>query len=283
MTSLTPLTDSELQLWSSYIKTTCGNNLDNTKAYLIENRLGSLAQETGSKSWMDLYSKAKADLSGSIRKKIISAITTNETSFFRDMAPFELLQHKILPDLIDSRKKTTSPGHDISLRIWSAASSTGQEIYSAAITIRELLGNLKGYDVRLVGTDISDKVIAQASYAKYNKFEIERGLPQEKLNRYFEPEGNLWKVRDEVRAMATFKTINLLEPFTFPHKFDIIFCRNVAIYFTEDDRRKMFNRIGEYLAADGYLLIGSTESLSGLCPQFKSFRYVRSVYYQIEK
>lgn len=280
---MTPLTPSELQLWSSYIKTICGNHLESTKAYLIENRLDPLAQETGCKSWIELYTKAKADITGSLRRKIISAITTNETSFFRDTSPFELLQHKILPDLIDARRKTTPPGRDIPIRIWSAASSTGQELYSTAITIRELLGNLKGYDVRLLGTDISDKVIAQASYAKYNKFEIDRGLPQVKLVRYFEPDGNMWKVRDEIRAMATFKTINLLEPFSFPYKFDIIFCRNVAIYFTEDDRKKMFTRLGECLATDGYLLIGSTESLTGLCPQYKAFRYIRSVYYQLEK
>jgi chemotaxis protein methyltransferase CheR len=277
---LTPVTSQDLQLWGALIKSVCGNSVDD-KAYLIESRLSPLAKQTNSNSWMEFYSRVRNDTSGLLKKKVINAITTNETSFFRDNSPFEMVKYKILPDLIDKRKKNSPPGADIPIRIWSAASSTGQELYSIAIAVKEIIGNLKGYDARLLGTDISDDVVAKASRGIYSKIEIERGLAPEVLNRHFEKKENEWKVKDEIRAMATFKTINLLEPFSFPNKFDIIFCRNVAIYFVTDDRKKMYTNIAKVLAPDGYLIIGATESIANLCPQLQSFRYLRSVYYQL--
>lgn len=278
---MTPVSAQDLQVWSNYIKSICGNQIDSNKAYLIENRLFPLMQETKSVSWLDLFSKVKADLTGTLKRKVINAITTNETSFFRDSTPFELLQHKILPDLFDSLNKKHQ-NEEIPIRIWSAACSTGQELYSTAIIISELLEGKGRYDVRLLGTDISDNVIAKASYAKYNQLEIDRGMPKAKLEKYFVRDGDLWKVRDEIRAMATFKLLNLLEPFYFPYKFDIIFCRNVAIYFAEEDKKKLYNRLADMLARDGFLIIGSTESIGNLCPRLKPFRYIRSVYYQLE-
>jgi chemotaxis protein methyltransferase CheR len=273
----------EFKLWANYIKSICGINLDSTKNYLIENRLSSLAQETGSKTWSELYAKVKVDVGGVLRRKIINAITTGETSFFRDTSPFELLAYKVLPELIDNRKKQYGVNSVIPLRIWSAASSTGQEVYSIAITIKELLGDLKNYDIRILGTDISDKVIAQASYGKYSKLEIERGMPVARLERYFTRDGDGWKISDPIRAMVTFKSINLLEYFSFPYKFDIVFCRNVAIYFADEDRKKLFERIGSVLAPDGSLVIGSTESITTLCPQYEPKRHMRSVYYQLKR
>ncbi|MBN1604290.1 MAG: protein-glutamate O-methyltransferase CheR [Chitinispirillaceae bacterium] len=277
-----PVTSQELQLWGTFIKSVCGNNIED-KAYLIESRLSPIAKELNCDSWQELYYKVKNDISGTLKRKIINAITTNETSFFRDNSPFEMLKYKILPDLIDKRKKTTPSGSDIPIRIWSAACSTGQELYSIAIAIRETVGNLKGYDVRLLGTDISDDVVTKASRGIYGKIEIERGLAPDMLNRYFEKKDSEWKIKDEIRALATFKHINLLESVTFPNKFDIVFCRNVAIYFLTDDRKKLYTNIGKELASDGYLIIGATESLANLCPQFQSFRYLRSVYYQLKR
>lgn len=277
-----PVTSQELQLWGTFIKSVCGNNIED-KAYLIESRLSPIAKEFNCDSWQGLYYKVKNDISGTLKRKIINAITTNETSFFRDNSPFEMLKYKILPDLIDKRKKTTPSGIDIPIRIWSAACSTGQELYSIAIAIRETVGNLKGYDVRLLGTDISDDVVTKASRGVYGKIEIERGLAPDMLNRYFEKKDTEWKIKDEIRAMATFKHLNLLESVTFPNRFDIVFCRNVAIYFLTDDRKRLYTNIGKELASDGYLIIGATESLANLCPQFQSFRYLRSVYYQLER
>jgi chemotaxis protein methyltransferase CheR len=277
---LTPVTAQEHLLWSAFIKNICGNIIDD-KAYLLESRLSPIANDLKCDSWMDLYSKVRNDIGGTLKRKVINAITTNESSFFRDTSPFEMLKFKILPDLIDIRKKQTPKGVDIPIRIWSAACSNGQELYSIAISILELLGSTNGYDIRLLGTDISDAVVAKASHGFYSKIEIERGLSPQILHKYFDPAGNNWKIRDEIRALATFKTINLLEPLSFPHKFDIVFCRNVSIYFNSEDRIKLFNNIKRVLAPDGYLIIGSTESISVICPEFNSFRYMRSVYYQL--
>jgi len=277
------LTAQDIELWTVYIKNICGNSHDASKAYLIETRLAPLLQETGSVSWIQLFSKVKNDPTGTLRKKVINLITTNETSFFRDTTPFELLQYKIIPDLIDFKRKQNS-GAVIPIRIWSAACSTGQEVYSTSIVFKELLGDLNKYDIRILGTDISDKVMAAASYAKYSKMELERGLTQGKISKYFTQDGSMWKIRDEIRAMATFRTMNLLEPFVFPYKFDIILCRNVAIYFSIEDRKNLFGKIANVLAPNGYLIVGSTESLTGICPQFESKRYLQTVFYQpVEK
>jgi chemotaxis protein methyltransferase CheR len=174
------------------------------------------------------------------------------------------------------------PGHPPSIRIWSAACSTGQEVYTIAIVLKELLGDLSRYNIRLLGTDISDQAVATASRGIYNRFEIERGLPNDKLSRYFTETNGSWKIRDELRAMATFKRQNLFEDFNSLGRFHIIFCRNVAIYFTEQDRVRLFERIARSLDPGGSLVIGSTETISGISQQFESKRYLRSIYYQLK-
>jgi chemotaxis protein methyltransferase CheR len=274
------LTREELGVWIRYVHEISGIALDETKGYLIETRLGTLKKETSAGSFSELYYKVKGDAGGSLRRKVVDAITTNETSFFRDTTPFELLQHKVLPDLIDRR---TRPGlRSIPIRIWSAACSTGQEAYSTAIVIKELLGDLGNYDVRIVGTDISDRAVAAASHGYFSRLELDRGMPADKVNKYFVPEGGRWKIRDDIRAMATFRTMNLLEPFAFTAPFDLVFCRNVAIYFSETDKQRLFRNIGRVMTRDGCLIIGSTESITGLCPEFEPKRYLRSVYYQFK-
>ncbi len=271
----------ELALWSRYIHTICGIQLDSSKGYLIETRLAPLLRDTGSSGLTDLYNKAKADPTNGLRKKIIDAITTRETSFFRDSSPFDLIKHKVLPDLIDKRSKTSGNGRQIPIRIWSAACSTGQEVYSVGIAVKEVLVDLNRYDVRILGTDISDKAVAQASYGHYSKLEMDRGMAVDKMTKYFAPEGQTWKIRDEIRAMATFKTMNLLESLALPGRFDIVLCRNVAIYFTEADKTRLFKSISKVMAPDGYLIIGSTESMTGICPEFEAKRYLRAVFYQL--
>lgn len=271
------ITSMEMPVWSRYIQDICGIHLDDSKGYLLETRLGSLLTEAGASNFSELFYKAKSDTTAKLRAKIIEAITTNETSFFRDTSPFDLLRHKLIPDLIDRRSKNAGR---IPIRIWSAACSTGQEAYSTGIVLKELLGDLNRYDIRILGTDISNKVVAQASYGEYNRMELERGLAPELLIRHFIPSGERWKIRDEIRAMATFRTMNLLEPFSFPQPFDIIFCRNVAIYFTEEDKTRLFRNLTKCLARDGGLIIGSTESISGICPELEPRRYLRSVFYR---
>lgn len=273
------ITPSELNLISQYIHEISGIYLDQSKSYLFETRLGSIAESHGCKSYQEFYTKAKRDPSRNIERQIIDAISTNETLFFRDKGPFELLQHKLLPEIID-RRTPKAPNLKTTIKIWSAAASTGQELYSIAIIIKELLRDLSRYSITLLGTDISDSAISQASYGKYNKFEIERGLDQRNLQRYFSLFGDSWKIKDEIRAMVNFRKLNLMAPFSSLGKFDIIFCRNVAIYFTLEDRKKLFNRIADSLADDGFLIIGSTESLSGVCPRFVPKRHLRAIFYQ---
>lgn len=269
---------AELTLISQYIQAITGIYLDQSKSYLFETRLSSIAEAQGCASYQQLVHKSRQDPSKKIEKDIIDAITTNETLFFRDKGPFELLQHKILPEVIDLRSSQSSLKTRI--KIWSAASSTGQELYSIAIVIKELLRELSNYSFTLFGTDISDAAIAQASYGKYNRFEIERGLDKTYLQKYFTLFGDSWKIKDEIRAMVNFKKLNLMQPFTSLGKFDIIFCRNVAIYFTLEDRKKLFDKLADSLADDGYLVIGSTESLTGVCPRFVAKRHLRSIFYQ---
>ena len=269
---------AELKLVAQYIQDITGIYLDQSKSYLFETRLSSVAETHGCKSYQELQAKAKKDSSKAIEKSIVDAITTNETLFFRDKGPFELLQHKILPEIIDARSSKSSMKTQI--KIWSAAASTGQELYSIAIVIKELLKDAPRYAFTLLGTDISDAAIAQASYGKYNRFEIERGLDKKYLEKFFTLFGDSWKIKDEIRAMVNFRKLNLMQPFTGLGKFDIIFCRNVAIYFTLEDRKKLFNKLADSLADDGYLVIGSTESLTGVCPRFIPKRHLRSIFYQ---
>jgi two-component system chemotaxis response regulator CheB len=271
----------EVKLLSAYIHKVSGISIDASKAYLLETRLGKLLKEERCSGYSEFHSKIQMDKQSKLEKKIIDAITTNETLFFRDTSPFDVLRHKIIPELIDNRSKSGSLASMPALRIWSSACSTGQEIYSIAIVLKELLGGNAARKIKLMGTDLSDAAISQASSGIYNQFEIERGLSKEKLQQYFTPSNNKWKIKDEIRSMATFQHRNLMKPFTGLGKFDIIFCRNVAIYFTPEDRKKLYNKIAEVLQPDGYLIIGSTESLTGVCPRFIPKRHLRSVYYQL--
>jgi len=272
----------DIQAISKYILDISGIDLNEGKAYLIETRLSGLIKEYECSSYRDLCSKAKTDSNKSIENKIIDAISTNETLFFRDSGPFEVLQHKILPDLIDRRTEKSSGLLPIPIRIWSTACSTGQEVYSIAIVLKELLPDLNKYNIKLLGTDISDSAIKQASYGTYNKFEIERGLSKEKLQKYFIPNGGNWKISDELRAMVSFTKRNILESFMGLGKLDIIFCRNVAIYFNLEERKKLFENIASVLEPDGFLIIGSTESLTGISPIFEPKRYLKTIYYQLK-
>jgi chemotaxis protein methyltransferase CheR len=267
----------EIKLLAKYIYGVSGIHIEASKAYLLETRLGRLLQSENCASYTEFYHKAKTDASKKIEKQIIDAITTNETLFFRDAGPFELLKHKILPEVLDNHAAKNS----VSLRIWSSACSTGQEVFSIAIVLKELLGSVNNYKIHLLGTDLSDAAVKQASYGAYNKFEIERGLPRDRLQRYFSSSGGNWKIKDEIRSMATFRKMNLIHPFTGLCKFDIIFCRNVAIYFTLEDRKKLFNKIADALEPNGFLIIGSTESLTGVCPRFVPKRHLKSIFYQL--
>ncbi|MDY0131151.1 MAG: protein-glutamate O-methyltransferase CheR [Desulforegulaceae bacterium] len=279
MVKITPV---EFSLFAKYILSISGISLDPGKEYLIETRLRPILKKHSLNSFKELYDSALSDPGKKLEKEIIDAISTNETYFFRDKNPFELLKFKVLPDLIDKRS-AGKIGRPVNIRIWSAASSTGQEIYSVAMIMHELgIANSKQYNIRLLGTDISNAAIAKASYGLYNKFEIARGLTPERLRKFFTKKGDNWKIRDEIRSMVSFQKVNLLKPLNITGKFDIVFCRNVAIYFNPPDRAKLYHTIGNSLEKDGYLLIGSTESLNNDTQMFKPQRYLNSTFYQFK-
>lgn len=275
------ITPPEFDILARYILEISGIALAKGKEYLVETRLSPLVEELGCTSYTEFHKRAKSDFKKEIEKKIIDAISTNETYFFRDKSPFELLQYKIIPDLIDKRTKGKT-GLKPNIRLWSAASSTGQEIYSIAMALTEIGIVPTSYNIKLLGTDISNAAVAQASYGWYNKFEIARGLEQKRLNRFFSPDKDGWRIKDEIRFMAQFKKMNLMKPFIGLGKFDIILCRNVMIYFTPEDRRKIYANIAKVLEPDGYLLIGSTESLANDSDLFVPQRYLKSVFYQFK-
>jgi chemotaxis protein methyltransferase CheR len=276
------ITADDVALFSSYIYALSGICVDAAKTYLLETRLGKLLESNNCDSYGALYQAARLDGSKKLEKQIIDAITTNETLFFRDTSPFELLKHKIIPEVIDRQAKKNSSGGATPIRIWSAACSTGQEVISIAITLKEILGSVSPYSIRLLGTDLSDEAIQKASMGVYNKFEIERGLSRERLQRYFTAQGENWKIKDEIRSMASFQKLNLMQPFQNLGKFDVILCRNVAIYFTQDDRKDLFDRIASVLNPGGFLIIGATESLTGICPQWIAKRHLKSMFYQLK-
>lgn len=276
------ITPEEHGLFCQYIQELSGIHLDESKAYLLETRLASMLEEEGCASFTELFERTKQFRGETLKQKIIDRISTNETLFFRDKGPFELLQHKIIPDLIDARRAASSGFFPTPIRIWSAACSTGQEIYSIAMVLKELLGDLKQYRIRLLGTDLSNAAVAGASRGEYNQFEIKRGLPEDKLKKYFTFNGSAWKINDEIRAMVTFKKVNLMVPFDGLGRFDIVFCRNVGVYFSMVDRKKLFGNIRRVMEKDGYLIIGATESLNNVDTQYKPKRYLRSVFYQLK-
>lgn len=271
----------EFRAFAQHIHRLTGIALDDSKAYLLESRLGPLRRELGCATFSELLYRIRGDATRRLERVLVDAITTNETLFFRDEAPFELLRHKLVPEIIDRRAGRPGP---IPIRIWSAACSTGQEVYSLAMMLVELLGASDRYQIRILGTDISDAAVAAASRGVFSRLEVERGLSPDRLLRHFVPQGDgTWRVRDELRAMATFRTWNLTQDLGPLGRFDLILCRNVAIYFDEPTRKSLFDRMERVLEPDGALVIGATESLSGLCPQYASHRHLRSVFYRPQR
>jgi len=272
-----PVTAAEIDAVSSLVFDLCGIVLDQTKDYLIESRLTDVMRASGARTFHDLVADARTGKDSDLNRRIVDAITTNETLFFRDASPFEALQHKAIPTRIDAKTGTLAARR---LRIWSAACSSGQEPYSIAITLHELIPDIRNWDVAILATDISDAVIKQASLGRYSDFEIDRGMSPARRDKYFVRDAAGWRIRDEIRSLVTFRKLNLLESFADLGPFDVVFCRNVAIYFSPADRTRLFRRLVDRLEDGGYLFVGSSESLIDLGPEFMPQHHCRSVYYQ---
>ena len=233
------------------------NVLDPSRDYLFATRLTKLLRDLGMTHLEELVERLKLSRDQVLERSIAEAMTINETSFFRDSRPFELLRTELLPSLIEARR------HVRAIRFWSAACSTGQEAYSIAMSLLEHFPMLAGWNIRIEGTDISCGVVERASIGRYHRIEINRGLPARFVVRYFDHSGENWVVKEEVRKMCNFRQANLCGP-RLPFnragdRFDAIFLRNVMLYFSQETRRSLLTGIHRLLAPDGFLFLGSTE------------------------
>jgi chemotaxis protein methyltransferase CheR len=259
------LTPDDIDAICDLVIDLCGVYLDESKGYLIESRLGDLVKRSGCANYAELARKARHSTDHDLRNRIVDAITTNETLFFRDASTFDGLQQVIFPELI--RAKSAANGSK-RIRIWSAGCSTGQEPYSVAMALCEQLSDAGSWNIDILGTDVSDEAIGRAGRGWYATHEVGRGLSEERLARFFHRDGVGWRVNDSLRSLVRFEQGNLLEPFDGVGKFDLVFCRNVAIYFTPAARRDLFDRLSATLEPGGALLVGSQESLVDLGPRF---------------
>ncbi|MGL4514297.1 MAG: CheR family methyltransferase [Lacipirellulaceae bacterium] len=271
---MTP-TSADIDAICDLVNDLCGIYLDQSKDYLIEGRLASIAKANGCANYVELARKTR--VSPLLKDAVVDAITTNETLWFRDNTPFDALRFKIFPELIDAKAKTPFPKK---FRVWSAASSTGQEAYSIAMAFADSVPNFESWDLQIAGTDISPAAVTKAQKGEYSDLEVSRGLTQKHQGAYFVRAGRDWRVNDVLRTRCKFSVRNLLQPFTGLGKFDVIFCRNVAIYFTPADRASLFRRLSECLNPGGWLFAGSGESLMDLGPAYSPKQHCRAVCYQ---
>lgn len=271
------LTEDEISRVCRLVDELAGIQWDASKTYLIESRLPSLLRDHKCTDLTDLVSKVRANINPQIRADFVDAITTRETLFFRDESPFEALRHKALPEIIDA--KAGSPWAK-RLRFWSAACSSGQEPYSIGIVLRELIDDIDEWDVQILATDLSKAALTAASKGVYSDFEMSRGIDINRRDKYFRKVAGGWKICDEVRAMVSFSERNLLQPFTNIGPFDVIFCRNVAIYFDLPVKKDLFERLAGALTQNGALFVGSSESLSAFGDRWKPLHHCRGIFYQ---
>ena len=273
------LTDSEFRQLRDYIEKSCGIALGDEKAYLVENRLAGLLAEAGCTSFDELYRKATADPALGLRDKIVDAMTTNETSWFRDSYPFDVLQRIVLKKFADE----IAAGKRRRIRIWCAACSTGQEPYGVGIVLQEFSRKnpvLPLERTEIVATDISPSVLFLAVAGRFDTIAMSRGMPADIRDRYFACSGRTWVVSDMIRKMVTFRKLNLQDDFSSLGRFDIVFCRNVMIYFSDSFKRQLFPRLASVLNPGAYLFLGASESASNYTDKFTYINENKHMYFQ---
>jgi chemotaxis protein methyltransferase CheR len=242
------------------------------KQYLVESRLLPIARKSEADGLSGLVQKLKAPGSEALATMVVEAMTTNESFFFRDKIPFDHLRDAILPALIDARAAHKR------MRIWCAAASTGQEPYSIAMLLKEFGARLAGWRVDVVATDLSSDVLEKAKAGIYSQFEVQRGLPIQLLIKYFTQTGETWQIAPELRAMVQYRQLNLLSDFSRLGVFDVVFCRNVLIYFDQQTKIDVLERIARITERDGFLLLGAAETVVGLTEAFRPVQDRRGLY-----
>jgi chemotaxis protein methyltransferase CheR len=242
------------------------------KDYLLESRLMPIVRERGLNSLGELIAELRRPISEALQSEVTEAMTTNESFFFRDNTPFDLFRQDMLPALLESRAPRRR------LRIWCAACSTGQEPYSLAIILNEMADKLVGWRVEIVATDLSGEVLEKAKVGMYSQFEVQRGMPIQMLVKYFTQVGELWNIDAGIRAMVDYRKLNLLENFSHLGTFDIVFCRNVLIYFDQPTKAQVLSGVSSLIAPDGYLLLGAAETVLGITEAFKPVPSKKGLY-----
>lgn len=274
------ITPRAFQLLRDYVERECGISLDATKHYLVESRLRDLLREEGCDSYEELHTAAQADPTGRLRDRIVDALTTNETLWFRDESPFAVFQELLLPRYAEEIRA----GRRQRIRVWSAAASTGQEAYSIAIKYHEYMRTqtlLKPQHLSILGTDISPSAIAAAKAARYNGIAVDRGLNDELRQRYFRRDGRHWVLNSQIRECVQFKRFNLQESFASLGRFDIVLLRYVAIYFSDSFKAQLYEKVKRVLAPGGVLFLGASETLGRHGVGFEVRDHGRGLYYQV--
>jgi chemotaxis protein methyltransferase CheR len=262
---------SDFDTLRQLLSRTSGLSLDAEKAYLAESRLQPIIQRAGLSDLGALVKRLVYGGDPELERDVVDAMTTNETFFFRDRVPFENFRKIILPKLLQSRKEMRQ------IRIWCAACSTGQEPYSIAMLLDEEAHRLSGWNVDILATDLSRSVIAAAREGVYTQFEMQRGLPISQLLRYFRQDGDRWRINEHLRSRVRFEEFNLLSDYRALGRFDVIFCRNVLIYFDVPTKQNVLNRMAQIVYPDGYLVLGAAETVVGLTDAFMPHEEHRSI------
>ena len=265
------MTPADFEFVANLLKRRSGLVLTPDKSYLIESRFSPLARQLNLANIDAVIAKLRAG-DEKVACAATEAMTTNESFFFRDKTPFEHFEKVILPKMLQARVATKR------LRIWCAAASSGQEPYSLAMILKEKAALLKEWKVDIVGTDLSTEILAKAQAGLYTQFEVQRGLPIQLLMKYFTKEGESWRIKDEIRSMVQYRPANLLDAYTAMGSFDVIYCRNVLIYFDEATKKNILMRLGQLMPADGYLLLGAAETVVGLTTSFSPLEGARGLY-----
>jgi chemotaxis protein methyltransferase CheR len=257
------------------VRDRCAIVLEAGKEYLVETRLAPVARKYQLGSVGELIARLRAPREDELRARVIEAMVTTETSFFRDVAPFESLRKTVLPELIRAR------ANDKKLSVWSAACSTGQEPYSFVILLREQFPELAQWQVNVLATDLSADVLARAREGRYSQLEANRGLPAAALVKHFRQEGTEWRVSEDVRRAVAFRELNLIRPWPVLSKMDIVFLRNVMIYFDVETKKSILARVARLLNPDGYLILGAAETTINLDDSFRRVESLKGGFYRL--
>ena len=266
------MTPQDYDFIRKLLKERSGLVLGPDKQYLLESRLLPVVRKGGFGDLSGLIAALRASPSSPLVNTVVEGMTTNESLFFRDKLPFDNFREVVIPALLEARKRTKF------IRIWCAAAATGQEPYSLAMALKEMSVKLSGWRVEILATDLSTDALERAKAGLYSQFEVQRGLPIQMLVKYFSKVGEQWQIAPEIRHMVTFRHSNLLHDFSSFGLFDVVFCRNVLIYFEPVMKSSVLNRLGRSVTSDGYLMLGAAETVVGLSDAFRPLNNHRGVY-----